>query len=505
MSVKKNILANYASQFYVTLIGIFMVPFYIRYMGAEAYGLVGFYALLQSWFMLLDMGLTPTLERETARFYGGAIDGARYFSLFRVLEEVFFVVSLAGGSAMVMASGYISEHWLNVSLLAGVEVQNAVRLMGVIIALRWMGGLYRGAVIGSERLGWLGGFNAVIATVRFVGVVPLLMFAGATPTFFFGFQFCIAVLELSVLIGYVYGFLPAAPGRHALSFDFGPIRRLLRFSLTIAFTSSVWVVTTQMDKLVLSKMLPLAEYGYFSLSVLVASVVIVISNPVRSAVMPRLTRSEAENDTVSFLGVYRKATQLVVVVAGSAAITLAFHAEPVLFSWTGDRILALKAAPVLRLYAMGNGLLAVAGFSYYMQYAKGDLRLHFLWSIGSLLLLIPAVIWAAARYGGSGAGYVWVSLNLLSFLILIPLVHRRFFPGLNRQWFMKDVLAIVSAGVLSGALTSRLMLQDAGRWIQLAEVAGAAVLILLASAAASSELRAKMKGLAMLRRQRATA
>jgi hypothetical protein len=121
------------------------------------------------------------------------------------------------------------------------------------------------------------------------------------------------------------------------------------------------------------------------------------------------------------------------------------------------------------------------------------------------LLLIPAVIWAAARYGGSGAGYVWVSLNLLSFLILIPLVHRRFFPGLNRQWFMKDVLAIVSAGVLSGALTSRLMLQDAGRWIQLAEVAGAAVLILLASAAASSELRAKMKGLAMLRRQRATA
>ena len=33
-----------------------MVPLYVRYMGVEAYGLVGFYAMLQGWFMLLDMG-----------------------------------------------------------------------------------------------------------------------------------------------------------------------------------------------------------------------------------------------------------------------------------------------------------------------------------------------------------------------------------------------------------------------------------------------------------------
>ncbi|MGH9879537.1 MAG: oligosaccharide flippase family protein, partial [Nitrososphaerales archaeon] len=68
MSLKRNIIANYASQIYVTLIGIVMVPLYVRYMGAEAYGLVGFFAMLQAWFQLLDMGLTPTMARETARF-----------------------------------------------------------------------------------------------------------------------------------------------------------------------------------------------------------------------------------------------------------------------------------------------------------------------------------------------------------------------------------------------------------------------------------------------------
>ena len=36
MSLKRNILANYASQIYVTLIGVVMVPLYIPYMGAES-------------------------------------------------------------------------------------------------------------------------------------------------------------------------------------------------------------------------------------------------------------------------------------------------------------------------------------------------------------------------------------------------------------------------------------------------------------------------------------
>ena len=107
MSLKRNILANYASQIYVTLIGIVMVPLYIKYMGAEAYGLVGFFAMLQAWFNLLDMGLTPTMARETARFHGGATDALSYRRLVRALEGVFLTIALAGGVAMFTASGYI--------------------------------------------------------------------------------------------------------------------------------------------------------------------------------------------------------------------------------------------------------------------------------------------------------------------------------------------------------------------------------------------------------------
>ena len=117
MSLKRNILASYASQIYVTLVGILVLPLYINYMGAEAFGLVGFFAMLQVWFNLLDMGLTPTVARETARFRAGASDALNYRRLLRALQVIFFFVALLGGTAMVVFSGLLADGWLKVQTL----------------------------------------------------------------------------------------------------------------------------------------------------------------------------------------------------------------------------------------------------------------------------------------------------------------------------------------------------------------------------------------------------
>jgi O-antigen/teichoic acid export membrane protein len=84
--LKKNIISNYASQIYVTLIGILLLPLYIKYMGSEAYGLIGFFAMLQAWFGILDLGLTPTIGRETARYRAGVLPALAFRQLYRALQ-----------------------------------------------------------------------------------------------------------------------------------------------------------------------------------------------------------------------------------------------------------------------------------------------------------------------------------------------------------------------------------------------------------------------------------
>jgi O-antigen/teichoic acid export membrane protein len=493
VSLKRNILASYASQIYVTLVGILILPLYLKYMGAEAYGLVGFFTMLQAWFNLLDMGLTPTVARETARFRGGATDALSYRRLLRALQLIFFVVALLGGGAMFVFSGLIADGWLKVQTLPLTQVQLALQLMAVGVALRWMSGLYRGCISGSERLVWLGGFNAFVATLRFVGVLPVLIWVGHSPAVFFTYQLLVAVVELAGLAAKAYGLFPAVPAGQKLGWSpaslFTPIKPVLKFSLTIAFTSSVWVLVTQTDKLVLSKLLPLADYGYFTLAVLAASGVMMISGPISGALLPRMARLQAEGNEAGLISLYRNATQMVAVIAIPACLVLAFFAEQVLWVWTGDAHAAAQAAPVLRLYALGNGFLAMAAFPYYLQFAKGDLKLHLIGNAVFMLMLIPSLVWSTWKYGAIGAGYAWFGANAVYFFAWVPLVHGRFVTGLHRKWLMRDIGPVLVLGLLAASGLYALLPLPQGRAEILALVLFAGVAVLIFSAAGSSQVR----------------
>lgn len=493
MSLKRNILASFASQIYVTLVGVLILPMYLKYMGAEAYGLVGFFTMLQVFFNLLDMGLSPTVARETARFRGGATDALTYRRLLRALQVIFFAVAGAGGGTLFMFSGLIATKWINVQTLPFAQVKLALQLIAISVALRWVSGLYRGCISGSERLVWLGGFNAFVATLRFIGVIPVLIWIGNSPAVFFTYQLIVAVIELvglalrahslapAVLPGQKIGWLPALV--------FLSIKPVLKFSLTIAFTSAVWVLVTQLDKLVLSKLLPLADYGYFTLAVLAASGVLLISGPISNALMPRMARLQAEGDDAGLITLYRNATQLVAVIAIPACLILAFFSEQVLWLWTSNAQATAKASSVLRLYALGNGLLALAAFPYYLQFAKGDLRLHSIGSALFVVLLVPAIILGTLEYGVVGAGWAWLGANLVYFLVWVPKVHARFLHGLHMHWLRHDIGVIALPTAIVAAIAYSLIKWSYQRTSIAIDIAVVSLLLMIVAAAGASLVR----------------
>lgn len=457
LSTKKNIVSSYASQLYSAGIGIFIFPFYIKYMGAESYGLVGFFTMLQAWFALLDLGLTPTIARETARYHGGSMQALRYRQLFRALSTIFVSIAVIGGMALWLLAETIAYKWLQVETLSINMVVVAVQIMAASVPLRWLSGLYRGVITGSERLVWLSGFNAIIATLRFPAVFITMWQYGFTPTVFFWHQLAVAIVEVLGLYLMSNKLKPDVTKSDIIGWSIHPVKPVLKFALTIAFTSSVWVLVTQTDKLILSGILPLAEYGFFTLAVLVANGIMILSAPVSTVIMPRMTRLHAEGKHDEMIQVYRNATQLVSVVAGSASLTIAFFAEELLYAWTGDKEIASNAAPILTLYALGNGVLAVSAFPYYLQYALGNLRYHLIGNLVTVITLIPTIIWAASEHGGVGAGWAWLSINSLYLVLWVGYVHHKIQPGLHLGWLSKDILGIYVPVILFLFLASSYM------------------------------------------------
>lgn len=442
MSLKKNILANYIGQFYVALIGIFLVPLYVKYMGAEAYGLVAFYAMLQTWFFMLDMGLSPMISREAARYQAGAIDALHLRRLVRILEIIFLIIALIGAAVIILSSDFIANKWLNVNELSINEVQLSISIMAVIISLRWMGGLYRSAITGFEHIVWLNRFNVIIATLRFIGVVPILIYVDSAPSVFFGYQLVVAIIEFLISFNKIYRLLPFVNIKQN-QWDWKPLRLSLRFSVGVAFTSIVWVVVTQSDKLLLSSLMSLVDYAYFTLAVLLASGVLIISKPISGAILPRMTSLYAQNKYIELKYLYKNATQFVSVISIPAVLVLSVFPEQVLFAWTGSQTITNKSSMVLALYAVGNGIMVLTAFPYYLQYANGNLKLHLIWNAIFIIFFIPTIYYSVINFGMTGAGYAWVASNLLLFLFYLPIVHKKYLKGLHLRWLLFDILQIL--------------------------------------------------------------
>lgn len=490
MALKQNIIANYISQLYVAIIGILILPLYLKYLGAEAYGLIGFFTMLQAWFALLDLGLTPTISREAARYKGGASSAIDFLRLYRALTAVFLAISILGGCVIWFSAESIAVKWLGIDKLGPEVVVSAIKIMAICVALRWMGGVYRGVISGSEKLVRLSVFNVVIASLRFIAVFISLYSFGFTVLVFFVHQFFVALVEMIglILMGRVE--LPKLVDiGEPLGWSFRPINKVLRFSLSIAFTSSVWVLVTQTDKLILSGVLPLAEYGYFSLAVLVAGGIMIISGPISTALLPRMARLYAQGLHSELISLYRVSTQFVAVFAGAASVTIFYCAKPLLWAWTGDEHLAVNAAPILSLYALGNGVMVLGAFPYYLQYARGKLKYHLIGSFGMVLVLVPAIIMAVNLNGATGAGFVWLTLNLTYLAVWVAFVHGKLEPGLHFKWLVNDCLKVIAGPVIVLAPLMWLPLSFEGRLQAIGFLFLVSVLALLVAILCAGQVR----------------
>ena len=272
----------------------------------------------------------------------------------------------------------------------------------------------------------------------------------------------VAAAELAVLQIKANSLLPAVGGSEQIGWSLAPIRGVLRFSLAVAFTSTLWVLVTQLDKLVLSRLLTLQNYGYFSLAVVIAGSVLIATGPISTVLIPRLTYLAAKGDEAGMLQIYGRATRVVSAIAFPVAFVLATFAGPVVWAWTGDARAAQEIAPILQPYALGNAVMAVGAFPAYLQFAHGDLRLHLIGSVLFVVALLPSLIAGVWKFGAVGAGWAWLGTNVVYFFLWVPVVHGKLAPGLHSCWLGRDVL--VAAGVAAG---SALLIES---WIKVPEL-----------------------------------
>ncbi len=441
--VKLNVLANLSGSAWSALMAIAFIPAYIKLMGVEAYALVGVFISLQATFAILDLGLSQTLSRELARLGGSAESHQRMIDTAKTLECLYWVGSVAIIVVVLSLSYYISHHWLTPKSIDQGIITRALMLMAVIMGLRWPVTLYTGGLNGLQRQVLLNSIVIFFATFQNVGALIALLFIKPTIEVYFYWQLVVAITQVVFMKLALWHCLPSGKGR----FSNDVLSDVWRFALGMTGIAALSTILTQLDKIILSRILDLQEFGYYVFASTIAAAIFKLVGPFFNAYLPRFSQIISAGDSEELSRTYNQGCQLIALFVIPIALILSVFSTPILLLWTGDSSLVEKSALIFSLLVIGNTVNGLMTIPYVFQIAHGWTKFALYQNLGAVLFFVPFLWVVTNKWGGLGAASSWVFLNVMLFLVNIHMMYKWLLKESKIHWYRDAVIFPVMAGL----------------------------------------------------------
>jgi O-antigen/teichoic acid export membrane protein len=482
-TLRLNVIANYAGKAWAALINIAFVPLYIRYMGIEAYGLVGMFVTLQPLMTILDLGLSPSINRELARYSAVPNQGRQMRDLVRTLEVVYWGIASVMCLLVLLFSPVFATNWLHTQNLPIETVCRAVLLLGLSIVFQWPVGFYTGGLMGLQKQVLFNSVNSVVWTLRGVGALLVVMYSSSPVLAFFWWQLLMSFVNVAAMAFALWRSLP--PAQASARFRVDMLRSVWRLAVGMSAVSVIILLFNQMDKIILSKQISLTDFAYYSLAWQVVGCLFMLYYPIYAAFFPVLTQLHAQNDTVSLRLAYHKGCQVMSVAVFPVSITLALFSKDILSLWVRDPVTVDNCHLIMAVLLAGATFNGILYMPYSLLQAYGRMRSILYVFVPSLLLYAPLLFFTARQYGVLGAAICFSVMSIGQVLIAIVVIHSRFAPGEQLNWLKNDLLCPLAASLVVGLACKSLVVWPMAGLLGCATVVASLVLTLVATALAT--------------------
>ena len=478
--LKLNLAANLTGSAWTMLVQVACVPLYIRFLGIEAYGLIGFYLILQAALQVLDLGVSPTMNREMARYSVQPEKGSEARDLVRTLEVGYWLIGIVAGIALVAASPWVATHWIKSSALPAHSVTQALALMGILAIFQWPVSFYQGGLMGLHKQVLFNVLRIVASTLSNGGAVLVLWLVSPTIQAFF--LWMVVTNAVFVVLWTIFLWKSLPPASRAAQFDFGLVRGIWRFAAGLSGITVFALILTQVDKVISSKVFSLRVFGYYTLAGTFGSGLSIIIGSVFNAIYPRLTALAAGGEEEALKHLYHRCTQLMAVLILPPTAILALFSTEIFQLWTRNAEVAGNAGPIASILVLGTTLSGLIILPYTLQLAYGWTSITLRIAAFLTTLVVPAMWFMATRYGPIGMAIVWLGLHSANLLLEVPLTHRRLLQNEMVGWLFRDIAPPLLAVAVVAGLGRALIVGPMSPW---AASASSSVVLLAALAAAA--------------------
>lgn len=449
-SVGLNTSYQIGSQVAPAIAAIVAIPFLLRHLGPEVFGIMTIFSTALAYFTMLDLGL----GRAATRFIAQSLEAECPDDVRRFFWSSILLLTAVGAIAAivaVLAVPTVVTRLLKISPPYVHPASESFYLICITIPLVTLMATFRGFLEAWGRFP----FISVVTACGGVGLYVLPALTVSLGGGLVGVAAALALVRVAMCAGLAAGCL-FAENRPSLRpiFDVSAVKRMLSFGGWLSVSNIVGTATIYCDRLLLGVCVGMTAVTSYGMPLDVIGRLQVIITSFCAVLFPLMSRLDGSGSS-AFQSVYRGAVATVLSLMTLIATLAALAAPMVMKLWLGGRSTP-DAVFAAQVFLAGAVVQSMASIAWTALHARGRSDLT-AWVHMAEFPIYGAVFYLAAmHYGVRGAALAWLARGIVDFLCMVVLlrVQRK---GDTLRMPPELVAAIISVSILIVAVlpTSR--------------------------------------------------
>lgn len=416
MSLKKNTLWNLAGSGLPLIAAAFCIPYLLKGMGKEMFGILTLIWALIGYFSLFDLGVGRSLTYEVSKLLGDH-NTQDIKPTLKAGLIITLITGFIGAGFLYLISPNLSKNWLNINLIYQKDALIAFNICALAIIPTTITSGLRGALEGHNNFFSSNIIKLLLGFGMFA--LPALSYYlyGASLTNCAWYLFilraviaCIAFIQVQQCFKN-YQASPSLPRSY--------FKRLFNYGFWITVTGIISPLMVYGDRFLISKILGAAQLSYYSIPQEGLFRMLILPAALSGALMPTFTALKGTELQKIYQDNFKRIAYIMLAVCILAAI-LAYPA----MSWWLSVEFAKQSIGVTVILCFGIWINSMAQMPYTLIQACGNPEKTAIFHIIELLVYIPLILILVNYFGLIGAGIAWFLRVLIDFILLEYTSHK---------------------------------------------------------------------------------
>ena len=453
----KNMVLNFLGLALPLVVGVVSIPYTIRWLGLDRFGVLSLAWVIVGYFGFLDLGLGRATTKYVAEALGkGEARKVPGYFWTTVVIQVF--LGFAGAAILWLLTPVLVNELLKIPPVLLKETRASFVILAWSLPFVLVSASFRGVLEAAQRfdivnfvkipssiLNYILPVIGILVGFKLPGIITLLVLARA-----------ITFLVWILLTLKVFPSLRMVP-----KYDRHSVKPLLSFGGWVTVSNIVSPILVYLDRFLIGTLVSIEAVGLYAAPYEFVMRFGVIPGSLLMTLFPAFSALGGGGDRQRSEALFGRSVKYLLIVMGSLIVVLIVAAKFIIGTWLGASFVqtSLLAFQILAIGFLANTLANVP-FGYLQGMGRADITAKF--HLFELVLYVPLTWVLVKHWGIRGAALSWTVRNILDMGLLFWASAK--FGGMRSSFLSRANLA-PTAGLLAVLAVSGAFLARTSWWV----------------------------------------